>query len=274
MSHIEIIQVRPEGRPGAAALDDVATYLCEFLTENGVSWTHSVNRCNAAAAARRVLIGGHLLTDFGFMRSGDIVLNTEPMMEPKFKSNTAFVAMLSSGKYRVADYSRKNLELLPAGVDSHWLQFPALRIYESSWQPRKPIWDFVFFGTLNETRKEKISRLRAAGHTVQVLSGVFGPERDAAIRDARYTLNLHYFPSGIFESVRCVASLRLGTPVLSEWVDQPYCPEPFKNSVEFVRAGEIASSSFDFRRGVSNFDIYLKTANTPISDEQLQFFIH
>lgn len=272
MSHIEIVQVRPEGRPGAAALDDVATYLREFLTENGVPWTHNLNRCDAASG-RRVLIGGHLLSEFEFMRSNDIVLNTEPMMEPKFQANTAFAALLSSGRCKVVDYSRKNLELLPAGVESHWLQFPALRAYEFSQNLRTPIWDFVFFGTLNDARKEKISRLRASGHTVQVLSGVFGAERDAAIRAARLTLNLHYFPSGIFESVRCVASLRLGTPVLSEWVDQSYCPEPFKKCVEFIRNEEIGPSTLDLLRGQSNFNAYLKTANTPAADEQLTFFI-
>ena len=235
MLGLEIVQVRPPGRPGAAALDDVCSYLGDFLTENNIPWAHSINTCSSRSG-RRILIGGHLLNEFSFLREGDIVVNTEPLMEPKFRANTAYLEILSRGEYRVADYGMANIRGLPAGIDAHWLQFPALRSFSKTVRSDKASVDFVFFGTINEARQAKIEKIKAAGYSVRVLSGVYGSARDEEILKARFALNLHYFASGIFESVRCMAAMRLGRPVVSQWVDMEGVPKPFRGSVCFLSA--------------------------------------
>ncbi len=193
-------------------------------------------------------------------------------MEPKFSANLAYLDFLKSGLCRVADYGKQNLALLPSGVVAHWLQFPALGCFKNDHTLRSTDCDFLFFGTVNDSRLNAINALREAGYTVRALTGVFGESRNREIMKSRITLNLHFFPSKIFESVRCVASMRLGRPVLSEWVDEPTIPEPFVDSVTFTRGMAADSTNQIFELAHRRLNAYFESARSRSYIEQLNFF--
>lgn len=275
MPEIEIIQIRPPSRPGAAALDDVVLYFSQLLSENKVSWTHSINTVSSKNT-RKILVGGHLLNEFNFLSGDDIVLNTEPLLEDKFRANTAFHNLITSGQSPwIADYSLRNLSLV-SGEKKYWVCFPALRSYSLDGLHDKKDIDFLFFGTVSNSRLEKIRKLEKYGFTASIISGLFGSDRDAAIRRAMYSINVHFFESKLFETVRCVASMRLGIPVISEPVVSSEVPKPFRESIFFwdFESGEapaLERETLLSQRG-KLIENYLNTSDSPEYKVQVEFF--
>jgi SAM-dependent methyltransferase len=68
---------------------------------------------------------------------------------------------------------------------------------------------------MNERRHRALTRLARCGSEIRVLDHLFGPERDAVIRNSKLVLNLSYYEKGAFEQVRAFHCLSLGTPMLS-----------------------------------------------------------
>lgn len=275
MPEIEIIQIRPSSRPGAAALDDVVLYVSQFLAENKVSWSHSLNSVSSKKT-RKILVGGHLLNEFKFLSSDDIVLNTEPLFENKFRANTAFHNLITSDQSPwIADYSLKNLSLV-SGEKKYWTHFPALRSYSLDGLHDKKDLDLVFFGTISDSRLKKIRKLEKYGFSVSIISGLYGSYRDAEICRAMYSINVHFFESKLFETIRCVTSMRLGVPVISEHVISSEIPKPFRESIIFWDFENGEAPALDRGTLLSQrgklIENYLNTSESPEYDAQVEFF--
>ncbi len=82
---------------------------------------------------------------------------------------------------------------------------------------RTRIYDVVFFGSVNDRRRKILDGLREKSLSVlEVPFGVYGKERDEFIAQANLCINIHYYESAIFESVRCSYLAMNGVHVLSE----------------------------------------------------------
>jgi len=66
---------------------------------------------------------------------------------------------------------------------------------------KRPI-GLLFFGSLNERRTSLLSEIEASGHKPVVARGLYGPERDDLIRQARAVFNCHFYDSARFEQAR------------------------------------------------------------------------
>lgn len=80
----------------------------------------------------------------------------------------------------------------------------------------QPTIDVLFYGTLNERREHVIEKMRSAGLKIKHLYDVYGAERDQWMEKTRIILDMHYFPTQVFESIRVLYPISNGIPVLSE----------------------------------------------------------
>lgn len=77
--------------------------------------------------------------------------------------------------------------------------------------------DVVFFGSSNERRERALREVEAQGLSLlRIPFGIYGFERDKLLAQARLCLNIHFYESAIFESVRCSHLALNRLPVLSE----------------------------------------------------------
>ena len=74
----------------------------------------------------------------------------------------------------------------------------------------------LFYGSLNDRRREVLLKLEAAGARVHHAFGVYGEERDALIARAKLVLNVHFYESKVFEIVRVSYLLANGKAVITE----------------------------------------------------------
>jgi len=76
--------------------------------------------------------------------------------------------------------------------------------------------DFIFFGSMNQSRRQVIEEIEKLGATVLTFDKpLYGPERDFYIRRCKACLSAPYYDGAIFEDIRAALSLSLGVPVVS-----------------------------------------------------------
>jgi len=76
--------------------------------------------------------------------------------------------------------------------------------------------DVLFYGSINERRQSIIAKLQARGLNVKVLFGIYGRDRDVFIANSKMVLNVHYYPTNIFEIVRLSYLMANRKPIVSE----------------------------------------------------------
>ena len=77
--------------------------------------------------------------------------------------------------------------------------------------------DVVFAGCINERRAKVLQELADRGLNVVVLApGVYGAERDAVFARARLAINMQYYESGNYPTLRAAHLVANKVPMLSE----------------------------------------------------------
>ena len=84
--------------------------------------------------------------------------------------------------------------------------------------------DVLFYGSINERRKELLENL-SEKVKLHVVQGAFGEERDALIGRSKIVLNMHYYPTRILETVRISYLLNNGCFVITEDADDNPWPK-------------------------------------------------
>ncbi len=142
----------------------------------------------------------------------------------------------------VVDYSIKNIEFLA----SKEIQFPhvyylpigASKSYGLDAQEKT--YDILFYGDCNSSirRKQMLTELQKH-FKVKICSEIFGHEMIAAIKKARFVINIHYYEGALLELPRIQECLSLGVPVVSETArDQDEYPE-LEHVVKYFEAGSV-----------------------------------
>ena len=150
--------------------------------------------------------------------SNTILLNTEQISDdtkdwgPGLAKNLQWVK-----NFETWDYSIKNITSFQRlGIDSikHvklGYQKELVRIVKAP----KDI-DILFYGAINERRAQVLDGLRAHGLNVAAVHGLYGQERDNLIGRSKVVLNMHFYKSQIFESVRVFYLLANSVAVVGE----------------------------------------------------------
>lgn len=171
-----------------------------------------------------IVFGANLLPAeaAGWLPKGTILVNLEQVSKESSWISGAYVGLLR--QFPVLDYSARNRdELYRLGITHAGL----LRVgYNSgltriAHAPVKDI-DVLFYGSLNERRRDLLRALQNAGLNVANLFGVYGAERDAIIARSKIVINIHHFDAQVFEIVRVSYLLANRVCVLTEgYADDP-----------------------------------------------------
>lgn len=150
----------------------------------------------------------------------------------------AYLDLLKS--HEVWDYSQVNIRELA----KHDIQARLVRI---GWMEKNTIpdnhhkdIDVLFYGSMSDRRKRALQSIADTGLHVQVLSGVYGKERDAFIARSKVVVNIHYYDGGILEPVRLSYLVGNGITVVSESGADKQLDNDFFESVFFSSYDELA----------------------------------
>ena len=207
--------------------------------ELGQRTTTGVNHWRAEA--RQLVLCPHLLADatLATLAPGTIAYNFE-QIDPGSQLPPERLAAFRN--LRIWDYSRRNVERWrQAGIDAIHLPvgwYPGLaRIEPASAQDI----DVLFFGILNDRRRAALESIGAAGLTVATAHMTFGEQRDALIARAKAVVNIHHYPSGIFEAVRASYLLANGKALVSERAAGDEIPTEYEAAVQWSAYDDLAA---------------------------------
>ncbi len=230
--HLCIIQ--PLGYVHSMALLDAAFYFRHRLEQLGALVTIAKNRLRRDAP--NLVFGAHLGFDPTIRQNFPcIFVNLEQLGDGGSRLPPAYLELLRGSP--VIDYDAANCHAYTDRPDKVPLicfgYAPYLPAASAPALSQRPI-DLLFFGSMNERRKQLIERIEKTGRCVTVFDGpVYGPERDAFIMQSRAVLNCHFYESARFEQVRAFHVLSLGTPVVSERTERTLPSAAFEQSISW-----------------------------------------
>lgn len=233
---IHLCIVQPLGYVHALGFLDQARYYRYQLRRLGVNVSLAKNRLRHDAV--NLIFGAHLGFDAELRRRyACVFVNLEQLGEGGARVHPTYLALLRQSA--VVDYDADNLAayaadaadvpLLPL-LHAPYLANPAAPALEE-----RPI-DLLFFGSVNERRRELLARIEAQGVVVSQFDGpLYGPDRDAFICQAKAVYNAHFYASNRFEQARVSHCLSLGTPVVAERGPATQPHPAFEDAVHWVQ---------------------------------------
>ncbi len=191
---------------------------------------HDVSVAKNSTNSRRLnlILAGHLLTEIDHIPAASIVLNCEQLAEKRAWYKSALYRSLLE-RHTYWDYSATNLPHVTNDFKAvvPFLSCPALERLKKA--PREI--DLLFYGSMNDHRALILENLRRAGLRLHILQGIYGPERDAFLSQARAVLNLHFYEAQILEQVRCFYPLINGKAVISENFPENSAPSIYQTAL-------------------------------------------
>jgi len=231
--NVNITIIQPLGYVHSLVFLDVARALRHGLRRVGLAPHISKNRLRSDCI--NWILGGHLALRPEVLEGYRcVIVNLEQIGKGGASLSPDYLQLLQ--RHPVLDYDSGNLAAyrvpgLPAGL----FEFSHAPYLESSTQPlpERPI-DLLFYGSVNDRRRELFRRIEAAGVPVTYFDKpIYAEERDHYIRNAKAVLNCSFYESHRFEQVRAFHCLSLGTPLITEQVLDRGIPARFADSVFF-----------------------------------------
>lgn len=212
-----VVIISPPGYGFSETFREIAETLVYALRRMGHLADISVNQFGHDV--RNIVLGGHLLDELSVAQvpPGCIVYNFEQVHGESRWIKPAYVDLIRQNT--TWDYSLRNVALWRQycpGADVLHVPLgyvPELtRIVSASVQDI----DVLFYGVINDRRAKILNGLRDIGLRIEAVTGVFGPERDDLISRSKVVLNLHFYPTKIFELSRVSYLLANAKAVVAE----------------------------------------------------------
>jgi hypothetical protein len=233
---IHLVIMQPHGNPNPLGFLDQARFFRHQFRRLGAQVTIGKNRLREDAL--NFVFGAWLGFPAAWReRHACVFVNLEQLGHGGNQVNAPYLELLRGSA--VVDYDRSNVPAYADAPDS----VPVISFGYAPYLDRAPACpapipleerpiDLLFFGGMNERRKQFIGRVEAAGFNVAMFDHVlYGPERDHYIRQAKAVLNCHFYEINRFEQARAFHSLSLGTPVISERTPKTEPTAAFEDSV-------------------------------------------
>ena len=205
--------LQPSGYEHSLAFIEAAQNVYYTLGRGGHEVSFRKNRI--ASDAINVVFGAHLIEPCKMdvaLRANSIVFNTEQLQSDSSFVGDRYRELLRS--HYVWDYSAANAT--HSDVGTSLFNFTYVPELDRIPKTPSPQFDVVFYGSVNDRRREILSALEARGLRVKLVTGLYGADRDRFIGDARCVLNTHYYESRVLQQIRCFYPLSSGIPVISE----------------------------------------------------------
>jgi len=250
---VHLCIVQPVGDVSPLGFLDQARFFRYQFRRLGAAVTIGKNRLRHDAV--NFVFGAHLGFDPALReRHTCVFVNLEQLGSGGKPVGAGYLELLATSA--VVDYEASNLAAYGAAdrpvplvsfAHAPYLAQPAGLALE-----RRPI-DILFFGAVNERRRQLIAQIEAAGRTVAAPRGlIFGPERDGLIAQAKVVFNCHFYETARFEQARVFHCLSMGTPVVSERAAATAPPTQFEDSVFWVPTADVGRFFAD-RFGAPDF---------------------
>ena len=211
-----VVLMQPDNYVHSAALAELAETLLYAFDALGLDFVFYINQLSMDA--QNILLGAHLLDEASIhsLPENVIIYNSEQLVDSSSWINESYLTLLK--QRTVWDYSRENIDRLAArgigGVQyapvGYMPQLTRIPFVEQDI-------DVLFYGLINERRKNILEALIKSGLRVEFLSDVYREERDAYIARAKVVLNMHYYEEGVFETVRVSYLLANEKAVVAEY---------------------------------------------------------
>jgi hypothetical protein len=236
--HLTIMQ--PPGYLYSQGFVDQARYARYQFRRLGAEVTLGKNRLRHDAI--NIIFGAHLGFDPALkQRYHCIFFNLEQLGEGGARVSQDYIELLRNSA--VIDYDERNLAAygckpgdLPV-VSFGWA--PYLNPAHTLPLVERPI-DLLFFGSVNQRRKDLFARIEACGWNVSTFDHpLYGQERDHFIGQAKAVLNWHFYESNRFEQTRVSHSLSLMTPVISERSKYSAPPPSYEEAVTWLKDEDV-----------------------------------
>jgi hypothetical protein len=224
--------VQPPGYIHSLAFAELAELLMYSVRDAGHPAQIQTNQFVQGAV--NIIVGAHLL-DVSALRAvpeGTIILNTEQLTGVGEKWREQLTGWFESG-LEIWDYSPANIDVikalgaqkvryLPIGFQKE-LQRIDISVEQDI--------DVLFYGSINERRREILTEIEGRGLNLKVLMGVYGKERDQWIARSKVILNHHFYESQIFEIVRVSYLLTNAKAVVAEVNPETVIDDRFRKGV-------------------------------------------
>jgi hypothetical protein len=228
-----LVIIQPTGYIHSLGFIDQARYFRHHL--NRLNRKTSITKNRFEQNSINIIFGAHLGFDIALTEKYRcIFVNLEQLGNGGSQQSSAYLDLLKNSA--VIDYDEDNqstyCSLSKKGPILTFGSAPYLKKPQIELEKR-PI-DLLFFGSINERRKEIIHRIESTGTQVSFFDHpIYGQERDAYIVQSKCVLNCPYYDSNRFEQVRVSQCLSLGTPVISERGPNAKPNPIFESSVEW-----------------------------------------
>jgi hypothetical protein len=196
---------------------EVGFLIKHSLVSCGISCDIAVN--DMARDKINVILGWHLLPfkeEYSSFKY--IPYQLEQLSPATWSAFSEDVKKVLSHAFKVWDYSEENIRFLKEqGIDALHLPIGYHQSLEQVPQGLLKDIDVLFFGSVGE-RRQKILNILLQEKKVRLhaLFGVYGRERDEFIARSKIILNVHFYPTRIFEAVRISYLLNNRCFVVSE----------------------------------------------------------
>ena len=210
---INVCLLQPPGYIHSLALLEAAEYIVEKCKT--LNFNPCLKKNRLISEGLNIVFGAHInpAANLAFPQN-TVIFNTEQLTANQNSwVNDEYLKLLS--KFCIWDYSQTNLDCI-----SHSNKF-LVNFYHVEGLKRvelsnAPQFDLLFYGSMNERRKQIIQKLTSKNIKVQTIFGLYGPERDTFFKNTKAILNLHYYDSQIFQQIRAFYPLSNGIPIISE----------------------------------------------------------
>ncbi len=206
---IAVINATPLSNPHGAAFAEVQECLAAAIRDLGHKCVEY--RPYIVRKALNIVLGGQFLS--GPIPDDTIIFNLEQHGSPWMTAG--YLNLLRT--HRVWDYSATNIEQLRAlGVER--IEHVPLGYHQclTRIEPAREDVDVLFYGSMNTRRNAVLNQLTERGLKAVNVFGWYGRDRDALIASSKIVLNMHFYPSSVFESVRVSYLLANKRCVVSE----------------------------------------------------------
>lgn len=233
-----ITVIAPPRYSHAAALREVAETVFYGLRELGHEATiEAAPVPRVPPGARSIVLGAHLLPEFVPLLNNATIYNLEQIEARESPFATLdYVDRLRA--HEVWDYDQSNvLALAKLGIKAHLVPIGYVPQLERIVTQPQDI-DVLFYGSINERRAKIIADLESRGVQVVARFDDYGATRDELIARAKIVLNVHFYPTQIFEIVRVSYLLTNRKCVVSEGPVE----RDFMESVTFTSYDHLADT--------------------------------
>ncbi|MCI0473622.1 MAG: hypothetical protein L0Y76_08585 [Ignavibacteria bacterium] len=200
-STYHICIIAGKNNPHSACFMELAVLLKHSLQASGLVADVSIN--TLSTESMNILLGSNILKSPIPDSYRYIIYQLEQLSDNEGWYSDSMKRMLANA-HAVWDYSPQNIAFLEShGIAAAYLPIGYDKALEQiSLEAPRDI-DILFYGSLNQRRKDALLGIQNdQRYTLHTVFGKYGKERDALIARSKIILNLHFYSTNIFESVR------------------------------------------------------------------------